>query len=105
MTAPAPSSFSDPWQAELFALTVALSDAGQFTWRAWTEAFGATLTRHGANRMLDGGEDYFAAWLETLEMLLAASGAAPKAEAARARAAWERAYLTTPHGKPVRPAP
>ncbi|WP_284163519.1 nitrile hydratase accessory protein [Frigidibacter sp. SD6-1] len=104
MTAPAPSSFTDPWQAELFALTVALSDAGQFSWPAWTEAFGATLRRHGANRMLDGDEDYFAAWLETLETLLATSGAAPSAETAKARAAWEQAYRTTPHGQPVQPA-
>jgi nitrile hydratase accessory protein len=45
--APAPSQFDDPWQAQIFALTVALSDAGHFSWHDWTVAFGATLKRHG----------------------------------------------------------
>lgn len=94
--------FAEPWQAELFALTVALSEAGQFTWPAWTEAFGATLRRHGADRELDGGGDYYAAWLETLEGLLDRSGVAAKAEAVAMRDRWEAAYLSTPHGQPVR---
>ena len=101
MTAPEPSRFDEPWQAQIFALTVALSEAGQFTWPDWTRAFGATLARHGADRPLDGGANYYNAWLETLETLLAASGAAPAAEVAAVKAAWTRAYLATPHGQPV----
>lgn len=103
MTRPAaPSQFDDPWQAQLFALTVALSDAGHFRWADWTQAFGATLKRHGANRPLDGGSDYFNAWLETLESLLDRQGLAGQAEAQKIRAAWEQAYLSTPHGQPVK---
>lgn len=94
--------FAEPWQAELFALTVALSEAGQFSWAAWTEAFGATLKRHGAERKLDGNADYYAAWLETLEGLLDRAGIAPQAQAADMRDRWEAAYLSTPHGQPVR---
>ncbi len=94
--------FAEPWQAELFALTVTLSEAGQFTWVTWTEAFGATLRRHGAARDLDGGDDYYAAWLETLEGLLDAAGLAPKSLAADMKMRWEAAYLATPHGQPVR---
>lgn len=94
--------FAEPWQAELFALTVALSEAGAFGWPAWTEAFGATLKRHGAARELDGGADYWAAWLETLEGLLDRAGSATEAEAHEMRHRWEAAYLATPHGKPVR---
>ncbi len=97
-----PKAFDEPWQAQLFALTVALSDAGHFAWRDWTEAFGATLKAHGATRFLDGGEDYWRAWLETLETLLARSGDAARDEAETVRAAWEAAYLATPHGQPVR---
>lgn len=102
MTAPAPSRFDEPWQAQLFALTVALSEAGHFNWPDWTQAFGATLKRHGASRALDGGADYYAAWLETLEALLDARGFAGRDEAETMRAAWEEAYLRTPHGSPVR---
>ncbi len=102
MTAPAPSRFDEPWQAQLFALTVALNEAGHFRWADWTAAFGATLKRRGAGRAQDGGADYYDAWLETLERLLDARGHAPAAEAARTKAAWEAAYLATPHGQPVR---
>ena len=99
-----PSQFDEPWQAELFALTVALSDAGLFGWAEWTRRFGAVLKAHGAGRELDGGADYFAAWLVTLEALLAEKGAAGADEVARVRLAWEEAYLATPHGQPVRVA-
>lgn len=94
--------FEEPWQAELFALTVALSEAGAFTWPDWTRALGATLKRRGAERALDGGADYYAAWLETLETLLDRQGLAPAPEALKMKERWEAAYLTTPHGQPVR---
>jgi nitrile hydratase accessory protein len=94
--------FQEPWHAQLFALTVHLNETGHFTWSDWATRFGATLARHGLDRDLNGGEDYFNAWLETLETLLAEDGAAAAEEAARVRAAWEQAYLTTPHGAPVR---
>ena len=97
-----PSHFDEPWQADLFALTVALSEAGHFGWPEWTERFGAVLKAHGAGRALDGSADYYAAWLETLERLLAETGAAPASEADEVRRAWEKAYLSTPHGQPVR---
>lgn len=94
--------FDEPWHAQVFALTVALSEAGQFAWGEWAEAFGATLARHGLSRELDGGADYYAAWLETLERLLAERGLADPGQVQAMRDAWEAAYLATPHGKPVR---
>ena len=93
--------FAEPWHAQVFALTVHLHDTGRFSWPAWAERFGATLARHGLSKELDGGDDYFAAWLETLEAALAGDGAAPAAEVEVLRAAWEEAYLSTPHGQPV----
>ena len=102
MTAPEPPAFAEPWHAQLFALTVHLSERGLFTWPDWAEAFGATLKRHGAARELDGGEDYYAAWLETLERLLEDLGEAAPVEVRALKAAWEEAYLSTPHGAPVR---
>ena len=47
--------FEEPWQAELFALTVALGEAGVFGWPDWTSAFGATLKTRGAARALEDG--------------------------------------------------
>ena len=101
MTRPEPV-FSEPWHAQIFALTVHLNEAGHFVWAEWAARFGATLKRHGVDRDLNGGEDYFAAWLETLEGFLAEIGMAEAADVERLRGAWEAAYLHTPHGAPVR---
>lgn len=98
----APSRFDEPWQAALFALTVALNEAGHLPWTDWTAAFGATLAARGGDRPMDGRADYFAAWLETLERLAEERGFARAADVETVRAAWERAYLATPHGRPVR---
>tara|TARA_R110002020_G_scaffold266228_1_gene481096 strand:- start:607 stop:930 length:324 start_codon:yes stop_codon:yes gene_type:complete len=101
VTRPAPV-FEAPWHAEVFALTVALNEAGHFEWTDWAQAFGATLQRRGLARELDGGDDYFSCWLETLEEVLAARvGLAPD-QVEELRAAWEAAYLSTPHGHAVR---
>lgn len=97
----APEGFEAPWHAQLFALTLALSEAGGFTWKDWTEAFGAELARRGAARPQDGSDDYWAAWLAALEGFLDARGHAAAAEVAAMRDAWEAAYLATPHGDPV----
>ncbi|SPH18637.1 hypothetical protein DEA8626_02177 [Defluviimonas aquaemixtae] len=97
-----PSCFDEPWQSDLFALTVALNEAGHLIWPDWTAAFGATLAARGRDRPLDGGADYFAAWLETLERVVAERGLADVPDLEGVRAAWERAYRETPHGRPVR---
>jgi len=100
MSAPEPA-FEAPWHAQVFALTVHLNEAGHFAWADWAERFGATLARHGLDKELNGGEDYFNAWLETLEGYLAEIGMAAPADVADLRNAWEAAYLSTPHGAPV----
>lgn len=102
MNRPDAVRFDDPWHAQVFALTVALSEAGHFSWAEWTQAFGASLKGQAAAGALDGGDDYFTAWLETLERLLAGRDLVGSAEAAAMRDAWERAYLATPHGQSVR---
>lgn len=93
--------FGEPWHAQLFALTVKLNEDGHFSWPDWAARFAATLKAHGVQKELDGGDDYFTAWLETLEGMLADSGQAGRDEADLMKAAWEQAYLTTPHGAPV----
>ncbi|WP_299705209.1 nitrile hydratase accessory protein [uncultured Tateyamaria sp.] len=94
-------SFEAPWHAQLFALTVHLNEAGHFAWSDWAARFGATLKRHGLAKELNGGDDYFVAWLETLEALMTETGAAEAAALSDMRAEWEAAYLRTPHGQPV----
>ncbi|GFE48770.1 hypothetical protein So717_05230 [Roseobacter cerasinus] len=94
--------FDAPWHAQVFALTVHLNESGHFDWPDWAALFGATLKRHGLDKDLNGGDDYFGAWLDTLEAMLATLNLTDGAETERMRAAWETVYLTTPHGAPVR---
>ncbi len=93
--------FHEPWHAQVFALTVHLSETGAFSWPDWAERFGAVLAEHGLARELDGGEDYFLAWVEALERLLTERGLAAKGDLDRLKSAWTEAYLETPHGQPV----
>ena len=102
MSARPEPAFEVPWHAQVFALTVALNEAGHFTWSEWAERFGATLKTHGVERELDGGEDYFNAWLAALESILTERGFAEAALVDDMRSAWESAYLSTPHGQPVK---
>ncbi|MFK7743570.1 MAG: nitrile hydratase accessory protein [Roseobacter sp.] len=94
-------TFSEPWHAQVFALTVHLNETGTFEWTEWADAFGATLKRHGVAKELDGGNDYFNAWLETLESFLTDKDLANSAELNALKHAWEAAYLRTEHGAPV----
>ncbi|WP_255471107.1 nitrile hydratase accessory protein [Paracoccus sp. M683] len=91
MTAP-DHPFDEPWQAQLFALTVALNEAGWLDWRDWTAAFGQARAGEG---------DYYADWLATLQTLLAERGVADAAAIAAMSAAWQRAARATPHGQPI----
>jgi nitrile hydratase accessory protein len=93
--------FQEPWHAQLFALTVHLNEAGRFAWPDWADRFSAALKRHGVDKDLNGGDDYFNAWLETLEVYLSETGAALPEDVLKMRDAWAQAYLDTPHGDPV----
>jgi len=94
--------FEEPWHAQVFAITVALNEAGVFQWTDWANRFGATLKHHGLARELNGGSDYFHAWIETLEDFLADQKIALPNDLQVLKFAWKQAYLQTPHGQPVK---
>lgn len=101
MTRPEPA-FEAPWHAELFALTVALNEAGHFSWAEWVTQFSGQLKQDGLKGELNGGDDYFNAWLTALEGLLSSKGIAEASVLTDLKQAWHDAYLATPHGQPVR---
>lgn len=94
--------FSEPWHAQVFALTVHLNETGRLNWPDWAAALGETLKRHGLSKELDGGDQYFAAWLETLEEVIVKKGIGDMDDLLTLKADWEHAYMSTPHGAPVR---
>ncbi|MDX8444995.1 nitrile hydratase accessory protein [Mesorhizobium captivum] len=90
--------FAEPWQAEAFAMTVALHDKGLFSWSEWAEALSAEVKKPDA---ANDGHDYYEHWLAALEKLLSRKEIAGKGEVDELAAAWERAAHATPHGKPI----
>ncbi|MEO5757092.1 MAG: nitrile hydratase accessory protein [Mesorhizobium sp.] len=90
--------FAEPWQAEAFAMTVALHDKGLFSWGEWAQALSTEVKKPGAAA---DGHDYYEHWLAALESLLASKGLAAKPDVDAMAEAWERAAHATPHGKPI----
>jgi len=93
--------FAEPWQAQAFALTLQLYEAGHFTWREWADTLGAVLKEADAKNPADDGRDYYRHWLAALERLTDAKNLSSAGERTDRKQAWETAYLTTPHGEPV----
>jgi nitrile hydratase accessory protein len=89
--------FSEPWQAQAFALTLKLHESGAFTWSEWAQALSAELAGDPA----DDGSRYYHRWVAALESLVKGRALTDAHELATRKAAWARAYETTPHGKPV----
>jgi nitrile hydratase accessory protein len=93
--------FAEPWEAQAFALTVALHERGAFTWPEWTAALAGEIARAQAAGDPDTGETYYHHWLAALERLVAAKGLTDDATLARYAHAWEHAAERTPHGTPI----
>lgn len=93
--------FSEPWQAQAFALAVRLSAQGHFTWTEWSAALADELKASAARGEPDDGSHYYHCWLTALEHLVAAKGLSDPAALLARKEAWADAYQRTPHGKPV----
>ncbi|MEQ8698714.1 MAG: nitrile hydratase accessory protein [Bauldia litoralis] len=89
--------FKEPWEAQAFAMTVKLHQAGVFTWPEWVDALSAEIASAGA----ETDKPYYALWLAALEKLVTAKGVASADEMGSLKDAWRDAYLRTPHGQPV----
>ena len=93
--------FREPWQAQAFAMALALHARGLFTWPEWAAMLTEEIRRAQAAGDPDTGETYYLHWLATLERMVAAKGVATEATLARYRAAWDHAADRTPHGAPI----
>jgi len=93
--------FSAPWEAQAFAMTLALHERGLFTWPEWAETLAAQIAEAQAAGDPDTGQTYYLHWLAALEKLVASKGASSGDELARYRHAWEHAAGRTPHGQPI----
>jgi nitrile hydratase accessory protein len=98
--------FSAPWQAQAFAMTLALYERGLFTWPEWAQVLARCIAAAPAQPGEDAGDAYYRQWLAALEAMVADKGASSTAELRRFQDAWDHAADRTPHGQPIelRPA-
>lgn len=93
--------FAEPWEAQTFAMALALHERGLFSWSEWAAMLAAEIKRAQAMGDPDTGETYYRHWQATLERLVAVKGVSDAATLARYRNAWDRAADRTPHGEPI----
>lgn len=94
-------TFDEPWQAQVLAVAFNLMERGVFDNMNWSDTLGAALAAAAQRDAPDTPQTYYECVLEALETLLLDSGVAT-AELDERTAAWRKAYLSTPHGEPVK---
>ena len=97
--------FREPWEAQAFAMTLALHERGLFSWNEWARALAAEIAAAQAAGDADLGDTYYRHWLAALERLITAKGVSSAAELARHQSGWQRAAERTPHGVPIELSP
>ena len=93
--------FREPWEAQAFAMALALHARGVFTWPEWAEALSGEIKRAQAEGDPDTGETYYRHWLNALERLVSEKGVASRETLTRYQNAWDHAADRTPHGAPI----
>ena len=93
--------FREPWDAQAFAMTLALHERGLFTWPEWADTLAQEIKRAQANGDPDTGDTYYRHWLNALERLVREKGVADATTLGRYFHAWEHATARTPHGLPI----
>jgi nitrile hydratase accessory protein len=88
--------FNRPWEAQSFAIAVALHDRGVFTWPEWTEAIAAVIAEARDRGDPDLGDDYYVHWTTALERIVAGQSLLSFEQLAERRAAWADAGAPPP---------
>ena len=95
-------AFAEAWQAEALAIADILVQNGLFSAGDWSAALGEALQQAEAGGAIDDQETYYSCVLSALEGLVARHSVIGLSAMADKRKDWEDAYLSTPHGQPVK---
>ena len=93
--------FREPWEAQAFAMALALHERGLFSWSEWATTLAEEIKRAQAAGDPDTGETYYRHWLNALERIVAEKGVTDARTLERYRDAWDRAADRTPHGTAI----
>lgn len=95
--APETPIFREPWEAQAFAIVIALHERGAFTWAEWTEALSMAIKADAT----EGADAYYQCWLTALEGLVGKKGLVAGPDLSGRKESWRRAAHATPHGAPI----
>lgn len=101
MSFPTEPVFNAPWEAQAFAMALALHERGVFTWNEWAATLAEVIAEVKARGEPDTGERYYEHWLVALERLARLKGLVTHEGLQARRDAWDRAARATPHGHPI----
>ena len=93
--------FRAPWEAQAFALALALHERGVFAWGEFAAALGAEVAKAEAAGDGRGADAYYEHWLAAVERLVADKGVVGRDALLARKDAWDRAARATPHGEPI----
>ncbi len=93
--------FKAPWEAQAFAMTLALYERGLFTWTEWATCLNQAIRDAQAAGDSDRGDTYYRHWLTALERISTIKGLVADDSLVHRRDAWDRAARRTPHGQPI----
>jgi nitrile hydratase accessory protein len=93
--------FAAPWQAQAFAMTLALHEQGHFTWSEWAAALSQAIAAAQASGDADLGDTYYQHWLDALETLVLRKGLGDHEQLHALERAWHDAAERTPHGQAI----
>ena len=97
--------FAEPWEARAFAITLALHQAGLFSWKEWATKLGVEIGKAACAGDANTSEAYYQRWLAALETMITEKGIADATVLALYREAWNSACERTPHGSPIELCP
>jgi nitrile hydratase accessory protein len=93
--------FSAPWEAQAFAMTVALHERGAFSWKEWADTLAEVIAEVRRRGEPDTGERYYEHWLAALERIVTRKGLVTETLLEHKRREWDEAARRTPHGQPI----
>lgn len=93
--------FNEPWEAQAFALVLALHEKGLFSWQEWAAVLSEQIALAQAGGDTDRGNTYYQHWLAALETISQQKNLSNEDELLRRKSQWAAAYLNTPHGEPI----
>lgn len=63
-------NFNEPWEAQAFAIALALHRRGVFTWDEWAATLGSEIKAAQARGDPDIGDTYYRHWLAAIERIV-----------------------------------